>query len=60
MDMNLSKLQEIVENRETQRAAVHEVTVRCDLATEQQQFFYFHLVLFSRFQFSDEILHLLI
>ena len=37
VDMILSKLQEIVENRETQHAAVHGVTVRYDLVTKQQQ-----------------------
>ena len=38
MDMNLSKLQEIVEDMEAWHAAVCEVTkVEHDLATEQQQ-----------------------
>ena len=38
MDMNLSKLQEIVEDREAWRAAVHGATkVGHDLASEQQQ-----------------------
>ena len=38
MDTNLSKLREIVKEREASRAAVHEVTKRGhDLATEQQQ-----------------------
>ena len=37
MDMNLSKLQEIKEGRGTWHASVHGVTVRHDLATEQQQ-----------------------
>ena len=37
MDMNLSKLQEIVKDRETWHAAVHEVAEsRYDLATKQQ------------------------
>ena len=36
MDMSLSKLGEIVKDREAWRAAVHEV--RHDLATERQQF----------------------
>ena len=35
--MNLNKLQEIVEDRGAWYAAVHGVTVRHDLATEQQQ-----------------------
>ena len=35
VDMNLSKLQKIVENRETWSAAVHGVTVRHNLAIEQ-------------------------
>ena len=38
MDMSLSKLQEIVKDRETRRAAIHEVSKSwCDLAAEQQQ-----------------------
>ena len=37
MDMNLSKLQETVEERGAWRAAVYGVTVRQDLATERQQ-----------------------
>ena len=38
MDMNLSKLQEIVKDREAWRASAHGVAkVECDLATEQQQ-----------------------
>ena len=37
MDMNLSKLPEMVKDRETWRAAVHGVTkVTHDLVTEQQ------------------------
>ena len=37
MEMHLSKLQEIVKDRGAWRAAVHEVTKRQGLATEQQQ-----------------------
>ena len=37
MDMNLSKLQEIVEDRGAWHAAVHGVTVRRDLMTDQPQ-----------------------
>ena len=37
MDMNLSKLREMVKDRQAWRAAVHGVIVRHDLATEQQQ-----------------------
>ena len=36
MDMNLSKLQEIVEDRGAWCAAVHKVTVGHDLVTEGQ------------------------
>ena len=36
MNMNLGKLREMVRDREAQRAAVHEVAVRRDWATEQQ------------------------
>ena len=36
-DVNLSKLQEIVEDRGAWCAAVHEVTVGHDLVTEEQQ-----------------------
>ena len=35
MDMNLSKLLEIVEDREALRAVVYEVTKRHDFVTEQ-------------------------
>ena len=37
MDMSLSKLRKIVKDREAWNAAVHGVTKRHDLATEQQQ-----------------------
>ena len=41
MDTNLSKLQEIVEDREAWCATVHEVTrIRHDLAAEEQQQLY--------------------
>ena len=36
MDMNLSKLQEIVKDEEAWHAAIHGVTVSHDLVTEQQ------------------------
>ena len=36
MDMNLSKLQEIVKGREAWHAAIHGVIVSHDLVTEQQ------------------------
>ena len=38
MDMNLSKLQEVVKDREAWHAAVHGVAKRHDLATEKQQY----------------------
>ena len=37
MDLSLSKLQEMVEGREAWHAAVHGVTKRHNVATEQQQ-----------------------
>ena len=37
MDMSLSKLREIVKDREASHAAVYGVTVRHDWVTEQQQ-----------------------
>ena len=36
VDMSLSKLQELVKDREAWHAAVHEVTNKHNLATEQQ------------------------
>ena len=44
MDTSLNKLQQIVKEREAWRAAVHEVAVRRDLATEQQQIIYSVLI----------------
>ena len=38
MDMNLSKLWDTVEDREAWHAAVHGITKKHDLATEQQVF----------------------
>ena len=38
VDMSLSKLWEIVKDREAWSSAVHGVTKNCDLATEQQHF----------------------
>ena len=44
MDMDLSKLQEIVEDREAWHAAVHGITKSCSpLWTEQQQMYHFML-----------------
>jgi len=37
VDVNLSKLQEMVKDREAWCAAVHGIIVRHNLATEQQQ-----------------------
>ena len=37
IDMSMSKLQETVKDRESWYAAVHGITVRHDLANEQQQ-----------------------
>ena len=37
MDMNLSKLQQTVKDREAWCAAVHRIKVRHDLATKQQK-----------------------
>ena len=44
MDMSLSKLQDILKDREAWRAAVHGITrVGQDLATEQQQHYYYEV-----------------
>ena len=43
VDMNLSTLWEIVEDREAWRAAVHAVAKSHNLLTEQQQFFLYDL-----------------
>ena len=37
VDLSLSKLREIVKDREAWRAAVHGVSIRHNLGTEQQQ-----------------------
>ena len=37
MDMHLSKLQEMVKDREAWQAAVHGIAKRHDLATQEQQ-----------------------
>ena len=36
MDMNFSKLQDIIQGRDVWHAAVHGLTVRCKLSIEQQ------------------------
>ena len=45
MDMTLSELQQTVKDREAQRAAVHGITVRHDLVTEQQKYIFLDTML---------------
>ena len=65
MDMNLSKLHEIVKDREAWHTAVHRVTKRCNWMTEKQKYavLLFHVLLPSVFpstrDFSNEsVLHI--
>ena len=56
MDMNLSKLREVVKDREAWCAAVHGVTKRHNLATEEQQTISdIALLKLSRYRFAHDI-----
>ena len=52
MDMNLSKLWEIAEDRGAWHATVHGVTVRYDLVTEQQQSSWFTIAVLCCVRFT--------
>ena len=57
VDMNLSKLQKTVKDREAWCAAVHEVKVRHDLVTEQQQKYIYMYIFIHRFQHTHKHTH---